>query len=227
MIALLGMAGCDKAIDEVRGFLGGREGSEAENPNASDREANALKVDRNTTYYNDYLGISYTIPKNWWTYIISGENVSEEAGGITDESVMDLAYDENSYGEYTTIWMLEFANLQHSTSDNHLGFDLSARSFANLRGIAAYMEYYQAYWLESGDDTEYKLEASEKLAIAGREFELRDYLVDRGGDNFKVLTLTTAVKNNYFLNITVDYWPDNKNARKTIVDALAKGLKFL
>ncbi|MDR2767049.1 MAG: hypothetical protein LBB82_01845 [Treponema sp.] len=225
VMALLGMAGCDKAVDEVRGLLGGSEDSEGSD--ASEREANALKLGRNTTYYNDYLGVSYTIPKNWWTYAITAENVSEEAGDITGESVMDLYYDENSYGEYATVWMLEFANLRHSTADNHLGFDVSAQSFAAFRDIAAYMEYYQAYWLESEEDTEYRLEASEKLALAGREFELRDYLVDRGGDNFKVMTLTTPVKNNYFLNITVDYWPDNKNARKTVIDALAKGLKFL
>jgi hypothetical protein len=137
---------------------------------------------------------------------------------------MDLYYDEED--KTTTAYLISFANLQNSTKQGHLGIDINAETLKGANDIAGYMKYYQAYMLEPENGIEYSLEDSDKITINGKSFELRDYLVDRAEDDFKIMTLTTAIKENYFLNIWVSYWPENKTARQDILDSVTKGLSI-
>jgi hypothetical protein len=52
----LAFSGCSKLINEA--VNSARAGSSDDEDN-DDLEANAIKISKDTTYYNDYLGVSY------------------------------------------------------------------------------------------------------------------------------------------------------------------------
>jgi hypothetical protein len=93
-----------------------------------------------------------------------------------------------------------------------------------VNSIGGFMKYYEAYMLEPEEDAEYKLEDSDKVTIKGISFEQRKFLVDREEDDFYILSYTAKVKNNYYLTIEVNYWLENTEAERAIVDTLGKGL---
>jgi hypothetical protein len=221
LVCVFALSGCKKAFNEAMGALGFGGGQED-----SDQAANAVKLDKETRYYNDFLGISYAIPNNWWLYEVNEENFSETKNGITDDISMDIMYGEYDKYNYANLWLISFGNLQDTRQDNHLGFDLDARSLEGAPDIASYMEYFEAYMLEPEDDASYKLTDSQQLTINGTAFELRDYLVDRDQDDYQIVTLSCKIKEGYFLNLLINYWPENAKARQSIISAIGKSLQF-
>jgi hypothetical protein len=119
---------------------------------------------------------------------------------------------------------VSFANLQDSTRDNHIGIDISAESLEGVNSIDEYMEYYEAYMLEPDENT-YELIEATQMEINGQQYEALYIDVIREEDNYRYLTLTRAVNNNYFVTIMTNYWPDNRNAEKIITDNLAKAIR--
>jgi len=217
LICVMAFAGCNKTINQViESFRGGQEGN----------SWNAVKLDKETAYYNDYLGISYTIPRGWWFYDVSDDNFSEIRGDITDVISMDVAYGDYENYTYSSLRLIRFGNLEKSTHDNHLGFSLDAWSIEEENDMAGFMKYFETYMLEPTEDADYSLLESQQITIKGKPFELRDYLVSRAADDFCVITLTCEVKNGFFLNITVDYWPYNTKAKQAIIDSVTRAVGF-
>jgi hypothetical protein len=225
LVCVLALTGCQKALNEALSSMG-LDGASSEEEGGGDRAENAVKVNKETRYYNDFLGFSYAIPKNWWLYEINGENISDSKGDITDDVSMAIGYGDYHGKSYASLWFLSFGNLQSDGSDSHLGFELDARSIKGANTMASYMDYFEEYMLEPTDDADYEMIDSQKITINGTPFELRDYLVDRKDDDFQVLTLTCGVKEGYFLNLIVDYWPENTKARQSIIDSITKSLEF-
>ena len=197
------------------------------NSSASDEDWDAIKLNRETRYFNDFLGFSYAIPRGWWLYIANEENVGENKGDITDDVSMDIFF--GSYGKYnySTVWLLSFGNLEKSSQDNHLGFDIDARSVDGINDMSGFMKYFEAFMMEVEEDEEYKMIDSQQITINGNSFELRDYLVTQSDfRDYNILTLSCQAKNGYFLNIKVDYWADNTKAKDAILDSIKKAVEF-
>ncbi|MDR2073383.1 MAG: hypothetical protein LBP60_08130 [Spirochaetaceae bacterium] len=215
------LTGCGKILKE----LGLGTGSADEEYT---REENAVKLTTETVYYNDFLGISYSLPKSWWLYEANEENVSESPGDITSDASMAVSYQEFQSYDFQYVGLLSFGNLKESTNDSHLGFEVFADYVEGAGSIAAFMQYFEKYMLEPTEEAEYELTGSDQVTINGKSFEVRDYIVDRKGDDgdYKIITLTCPVKEGYFLNIIVDYWPQNTRAQQIIIDSLGQGLKF-
>ena len=211
--------GCSKLLNEAIASVNRNISDDSE-----DSEADAIKLTKETTYYNDFLGVSYTIPKGWWLYDIREDNFSTDKSEIADSASMDLYYDEDD--KTTTAYFISFGNLQDSTKQNHLGFDINAESLKGVSDTGEYMKYYEKYMLEPIEETTYTLEDTDTVTIKGKKFELRAYMVHRDEENYYILTLTTPIKNNYFLNILANYWPENENARKEIIDSVTKALSI-
>jgi len=219
LICLAVLAGCNKTINDVLESFGS-------NNSSGDENDGAVKLSKEIAYYNDYLGISYTIPRGWWLYEASGENLGESKGTITDDITMDIDYGKYESYAYSNIWLLSFGNLKESSQDNHLGFYLDAISLEGVNDMAGYMKYYETFMLEPTDDAAYRMTDSRQITIKGKPFELRDYLVSREEDNFQIMTLSCQVKQGYFFNMAVDYWPDNARAKQTIIDSITKAVEF-
>lgn len=214
------LTGCNKIMEE----LGLGTGSADEGYN---REENAVKLNKETAYYNGFLGISYSIPGNWWLYGVNEDNTSESSGDITSDTSMALNYFQFGSYDIQYVELLSFGNVKQSTNDNHLGFEVSAEYVDGVDSTAAFMQYFEEYMLEPAEGTEYALTGSDRISINGKFFELRDYLADReGDDDYKIITLTCPVKEGYFLNIYVDYWPNNTKAQPAILDSVSRNLKF-
>jgi hypothetical protein len=223
VICALALTGCKKTINEALSTIGvGQPESEEE----YDRAENAVKVNKETRYYNDFLGVSYSIPKGWWLYDLNQENLSESKGDITNDDAMSINYDDYEGKDLSSLWIMSFGNLQSDTSDNHLGFDIDARAIEGIESISAYMDYFEEYMLEPTEDASYEITDSQQITINGIPFELRDYLVDRDEDDFYIVTYSCRIKEGYFLNIIVDYWPENTKARKAILDSITKSLEI-
>jgi hypothetical protein len=185
-------------------------------------EQDAVKIEADTTYHNGYLGFSYTVPKGWWLYDINTDNFSEDPDETADSVSLDISYTD----EYNYIGLISFANLQFSTRDNHLGFDISAESVTGVGSIGEYMKYYEEYMLEPEEDASYTLLDSGRENIKGRVYEKRTFQVIKEEDDFNILTLTCPVNDGYYLTIMVNYWPDNSGAEDTIIRAVTKALSY-
>jgi hypothetical protein len=218
LILLLPLGGCTQKIRELVGGIQFPSSGETEEDYAY--EENALKVEADTVYHNGYLGFSYTLPRGWWLYTLNADNFSEDPGDTSDPDIMDISYGEDS----SSLDLISFANLQFSTQDNHLGFNINAESIEGVRTIEAYMEAFEEYMLEPVKDTEYFLLDSDRLDIKGVSYEKRIFKVDREEADFNILTLTRPVKQGYYLTIMVNYWPLNKNAEQAVIGAVTKAL---
>ena len=223
-ISIFFLAGCSKTANDIPVFFG--DGKTAESTALND-EWKAVKIKKETRYYNDYLGFSYAIPKGWWLYNVNEENFGKSRGDITDDISMDLYF--NKYGDYSflSVWFLAFGNLEKTDLDNHLGFDLDARSLDGVYDMAGFMKYFEAYMLESDDDVVYRLIDSRQISIKGKPFELREYTVTQSDyRDYNIVTLSCRVKEDYFLNIKIDYWADNTKAENAIIECVTKAIEF-
>jgi hypothetical protein len=224
LVALLSctvlLAGCNRTLSEVRDLLGGNAQTDAA------YEPEAVKLNRETRYYNDFLGVSYAVPGSWWLYGVNEDNFSESRGAITDDVSMDIGYGKYDQYTYSSMHLISFGNLQRSVQDNHLGFNFDAQAVEGINNLAGFMEYYETYMLDPTEDEDYLLINSQQITIKGKPFEFREYLVSREEDNYHIVTLSCQVKNGYFLNMYVDYWPKNTRAKQTIIDSITKAVEF-
>jgi hypothetical protein len=163
------------------------------------------------------------VSKGWWLYRLHEDNFSEDPEETASEEALDINYGTDAGKNYSFMSLISFANLQYSTSDNHLGFSISAEILDGIDSLPAYMEYLETYMLEPDTNT-YELLDSGSLTINGTGYERRVFEVIRKKDNYHFLTLTRPVDNGYYLTIKVSYWPENKNAEKQIISALSHAM---
>ena len=226
LLAILAIftAGCNKTMNEVLESLGSRNNTEDESYNDG---WEAVKLAKETRYYNDFLGFSYAVPRGWWLYSVNEENLSESRGGIEGDIAMDIYFHTFLGYSYSSAWLLAFGNLETSDQDNHLGFDIDARFLENVNGMGGFMEYFEAYMLEPDEGVEYRLTGSRQIPIKGVPFEVRDYLVTQDDyRDYNIITFSCPTKAGYFLNIKVDYWPENTRAKDAIIDSVTRAIEF-
>jgi hypothetical protein len=209
---------CSEKIRELAGRIQAQESGGDE---VNDVESNAVKTDRDITYVNGYLGVSFTVPKGWWLYDVNSDNFSEDEGDTGDPAALDIYFD----GGQSYISLISFANLQYSGKDNHLGFDINAESLEEISSLAEYMEYYEAFMLEPENGTEYSMLDSGRIDINGSDYEKRVFLVSppSEGREYELMTLTRPAGENFYLTIVASYWPENRNAQASIISAVGKG----
>jgi hypothetical protein len=185
-------------------------------------EEDAIQLEQSITFYNDYLGFSYTIPKSWWLYDLNSANFSRDQEDTGDAVAFDIEYGDG----YSCIGLASFANFRFSSKDRHLGFEMAAEFREDSNSIEKYMPHFERAMLKNDGEAVYSLLESGSSYIAGRNFEKRVYGLTRSKASYKLITLSTGLKKGYFLNIIVNYWPRNKNAEFAITDAIDKALVF-
>jgi hypothetical protein len=221
LILAVSLTGCSKQVQELINQL--QPGS-TESGDETSTEKEAVRFDEDITYGNGYLGFSYTVPKGWWLYNINENNFSKDPDDTTDPGTLDINYGTDLGKDYNFVELISFANLQFSKKDSHLGFVISAEALDGVRTLAGYMDYYESYMLEPDEDNTYELRESNQIEIKGLQYERRIFEVIRETRNYNYITLTRALRDGYYLTISVSYWPDNKNAEANIISALAKAL---
>ncbi|MDR2185152.1 MAG: hypothetical protein LBO80_05725 [Treponema sp.] len=221
LMAVLSATGCSGKVQELINRMQSNSSESAEENSA---EKDAVKINRDTAYVNGYLDFSYTVPKGWWLYSINGNNFSEDPGDTIDPGTLDISFGTDLGREYKYIELISIANLQFSNRDSHLGFDISAEALDDVQTIDGYMDYYEDYMLQPGEGVSYEMLESGRTGIKGLQYERRIFEVIRESRNYNFLTLTRALKNGYYLTISISYWPDNKNAEQHIISALTKAL---
>ena len=222
VLCLAMLTACEEATDMLNEALGSMSSSNTSDGDYS-YEDEAQKMEKDTTYYNGFLGFSYTIPNGWWIYERNDINFTDSAEGSATEALLDINYGDT----YNFIDLITFANMQYSSKDNHLGLYVSAEKVEGAETMEAYMDDYVEYMLEPlGSDT-YELTGQDTAEIQGRHFEVRYYDVDQSGRPYCIATYTCAASNGYFLSLEANYWPENKNALENIRSFIEKGLSFI
>jgi hypothetical protein len=185
-------------------------------------EEDAIRLEESTSFYNSYLGFSFTIPKGWWLYDLNSANFSRDQEDTGDAAAFDIEYGD----DYTRIGLASFANFRFSSKDRHLGFEMAAEFREDSRSIEEYMPHFEGSMLKSGGEAVCSLLESGSSYIAGRNFEKRVYELIRPRASYKLVTISAGVKEGYFLNIIANYWPGNKNAEFAVTDTIDKALVF-
>jgi hypothetical protein len=221
LIAVVSITGCSKEVQELIDRMQSNSSESAEENNT---EKDALRFDRDTTYVNRYLDFSYTVPKGWWLYSVNRNNFSEDPEDTVDSGTLDINFGTDLGRDYRFVELISIANLQFSSRDSHLGFDISAEALDNVQTIDDYMDYYESYILQPGEDASYEMLESGQVEIKGLRYERRIFEVIRESRNYNFLTLTRVLRDGYYLTISISYWPDNKNAEQNIINALTKAL---
>jgi hypothetical protein len=218
---VVSVTGCSKKVQEL---IDRMQSNSSESAEENDTEKDALRFDRDTTYVNGYLGFSYAVPKGWWLYSVNRNNFSEDPEDTSDPETMDINFGTDLGRDYRFVELISLANLQFSSRDSHLGFDISAEALDDVQTIDDYMDYYESYMLQPGEGTSYAMLESDQVEIKGLRYERRIFEVIRESRNYNFLTLTRALRDGYYLTISISYWPDNKNAEQNIINALTKAL---
>ena len=214
------LTGCSKTVNDVLETFGSA-GSTGVN-----EEQDAVKLNKETRYYSDFLGVSFAVPKGWWLYEVDENNFSPSKGDTADEISLDMEYGDYEGYTYSLLWLMSFGNLENSGQDNHLGFHLDARALKGINNMAGYMKYFEIYMLEPTEDANYSLLESRQITIKGKPFEFRTYLVSQEENDFHYLTFTCEVKEGFFFNISVDYWPKNTKAEQAAIESITKAIEF-
>jgi len=186
-------------------------------------EDDAEKLSETTTYYNGFLGFSYTIPSGWWLYRMNSENFTAAAADSAAESLLDIFFGE----DYDFIEMANIANLQYSSSDSHIGVYISAEKLEDVQTLDDYMDEYLDYMLEPGDGDQYTLAEEDTAEINGRYFAICVFDVDQENRPYRIITYTCEVNSGYFLTLLANYWPENRNALNNIRGFIEEGLEFI
>ena len=213
LCAMLLLCSCSAAESLVSDLVGDNSGS---NDYAYEDEAAKLEDERD--FYNGYLGISFKMPAGWWIYDVSGDNFTSSASTSSDPGSLDIYKDDSAHYMY----LLDFANLQHSTQDNHIGFNFEAEKLLDTASIDDYVEYNAGYM--ENDEGIFDLLDSSTVTIAGKEFVRQTYEVPQGDTPYNLMVLTCAVNDGYFFTVYVNYWPENTDAEEYSINMLNERL---
>ncbi len=184
-------------------------------------EESALRMETAVEYTNSYLDFSFTVPQGWWLYSINDINFSENPSDTENLDMLDISYGEDAGYHYSYLDLISIANLQDSSKDNHVGFDISAEMLDGINTIEEYMEYYESYILQPDENTTYELRKRGHVPINDVRYETRTIeVIRKNAPSYYWLSLTRPVGNGYFLTILTSYWPDNRNAEMTIITGI-------
>jgi len=186
-------------------------------------EKDADKLSANTTYYNSFLGVAYTVPSGWWIYGEYPDNFSITPAAAASEATLDI-YIEN---DYSYMDLLSFANLQYSSRDNHIGINIYAERYEDIETLDAFMIEHVDYMLLPYNDATCSMEDEGQVMIHGRLFEWRDFKVHRSVEPYNIVSYTCEVNDGYYLTIEANYWPKNNGALKNIRKFIEEGLEFI
>ena len=218
MLCLLLFSACSQLTEALEGIISPPSSSED-----YAYEKSAEKLTAESTYYNGFLGVAYTVPGGWWMYDLNTDNFGSSAAETADESMLDIHFGEG----YDFIDMASIANLQYSQRDNHIGIYISAEKQEGIETLDDYIDGYVDYMLEPYEGKTYSLADEGQVQIHGRPFELRVFDVDQSERSFKIITYTCEVNEGYYLSLEANYWPDNKNAPDNIRKFIEEGLAFI
>ena len=218
-VLTLGLVACSELTqglkDDFQNAISDYEGqSEIE-----EAEDAADQLSEDTTYYNGHLGISYTVPSGWWIYYHNTENFTGSAAQSANYIDLDI-YEDN---EFSYMELINVSNLQYSSRDNHLGFNLNAEKTFNVD----YLSYFEEYMLEdvAGYDP-YILEEKNEVEINGQTYNRLLFKVMQEGREYYEVCYLCQVRDDYFLIFSANYWPENANAPQAIEDNIANCLNF-
>ena len=186
-----------------------------------------VKLDKETRYYNDYLGFSYAVPKDWWVYHVNKDNLGESKTDITDDGSMDILLINYDDYAFWGAWLMAFGNLETTDLDAHMGFDLDARFLDGINNMSDFMKFFEDYMMSPEYGEECQLKDSRRITINRKPFELREFLVT-SFDNpaYYILTLCCQVNEGYFLSIKADYWALNTRAKNAVLESVRSSIEF-
>ena len=138
--------------------------------------------------------------------------------------ILNLKFNEYNF---SIAWLMAFGNLEISAMENHMGFDIDVRSLEGTNNLSGFMKYFEAYMTKVDYDEEYTILDSRQIAIKGKSFELREFLVTQYEyRDYHILSLCCQVNDNYFLCVKVDFWADNAGAKEVILESVSNGIEF-
>jgi len=209
-LLILALTACSGG--DILDRLGGEGDSDA-----LEYEAGAVKLENDTTYYNDYIGASLNIPVGWYVYDVSADNFATSEGTTSDTGTLDIYMGDG----YRDMFLIDCATLQDSSKDNHMGFTVYAEQVDDIATLSEYMADYES--LQTGH-YEYTLLDEDSAQISGQFFEVRLFEVDNDGHNYYYLNFVCEASGGYFLVIEASYWPANTDAPGYIESYLQNNL---
>lgn len=218
------LAGCDKSVSELlpntstpapTSSSGSNQPSE---PGVLDADGHEqLSADR--TYYNDYLGLTMTLPAGYWVYEVNSENLST-AQGLTSKRDL-LALNQFDGGEALTF--INYANLKDDSRQSHLDYYLIAERYDDYTTFDDFYEMNLDYYLEPTEDAEYELVEERKIEANGVEGTLAVLHVTASeGYSYGNAFATLPLANGFFLTIEVSFYEENTAAIDNIVTHISE-----
>ena len=236
-VLVLSLAACTKPLPEPSG--GGNSspistgGNESTPPppvgGGNTYEDNATQIGSNTTYYNDYLGLSYTVKSGWWCYDLDTDNFAGSAGQ-TGYNNLYIASGTSGFWNagYEEIFLAHFGNMQYSNNNQHVSIELYALKIEGANTLNAFanclIEYNEAPYTDGrpGDD----LVETYTATIDGRQFMACVFLKENGEYDYYYTLYITEMKDGFYLVIQGDYWPENTDGEDEVVGILNDCLQF-
>lgn len=223
LIFVLLLAGCDQSLGDIvgapspNGLVGEDEPDES---TGYELEDNATKLMEDHTYYNDYLGVSITVPAGFWLYEADPDNFTEQQG-LTG-SYGQLSPQSYGTGEY--LMLIDYANLQYSNRDNHVSFFVFGERVDGVTDLASYMEQDEEYRLEPEEGIEYSIIESESFTLGDTEGAYRVYECKYTDDDYRYFlsTYVFPVGGDFYLTVQSSYYEWFSGAADLIKEQLTE-----
>ena len=185
-------------------------------------EAAAEKLEADTTYYNSYLGIEFMVPKNWWNYEVNDVNFTTSATAKVDSVNLDIYMED----DYSSMALINFANLRSSTLYNHIGVSIYAEKDDRVETLENFAMVTKEYWNSDFDDVKYEFIEESSKDLGGIKFyEIIYNIASEGYDDCFMVLLMAEVNDGYFIVFEATYWPENKTALDKIHELISDNFK--
>jgi hypothetical protein len=154
-------------------------------------------------YYNDYLGLSISVPADWHINDI-GSNLSVEKGQTATPSLIEYAAGGGR------LELIDLQNTEKSACPEHCRFYAYAEIFSKPVAVEQYTDLLVNLLQGAEDGRDYNLEKRQELPLARHTAQHICLRVDTNGqkpaynEEYFIVPLKTA-----FVIFYISYWPQN------------------
>ena len=159
--------------------------------------------EREPVYYNDYLGLSITVPPGWQINAIS-DNLSDKQGQTAIPHLISYATGGGR------LELIDIQNTAESTLPEHSRFYAYAEVFPEQVEVEQYMDLLAAFLQKADASHSYTLEKRQELSLARHNAHHICLRVDTAGqeisynEEYFIVPLRTD-----FVVFYINYWPQN------------------
>ena len=193
--------------------------------NTVDRLTGVYARSEAATYYNGYYGLEIYVPKGWWVRQDAIENLTLDRADTMDRSKFS-AEEYESGGAFVPL--IRMSNEKNTAHDDNVVFETYVEEYQGFSSVEEFADVSAQVLSEPSYGYTYEVIERERVSLQGLEFEMFTQEVTQ--DNsvpYRCEYYIREIRDDTYLTIYVDYWPDSAKSREDSQTALHECFRVL